>query len=137
MRRWLKDKPGASTESVAAAVAALRTIRGLVGEDKDYQDAYAYLRKHAPWMDYAGHRRRKMPIGSGVTEAACKIVFTQRFKCSGMKWDIAGGAVILELRVAVLSRTWTAVRDAMFASLAPTLPPTHRQISSVPLTNAA
>ena len=136
MRRWLKEKPG-GIHRVLRSAGALRTIRGLVGEHKDYQNAYAFLQKHAPWMDYAGRRRRKLPIGSGVTEAACKIVFSQRFKCSGMKWDIAGGAAILELRVAVLSRTWAAVRDAMFASLAPTLPRTHGQIRSIPPANAA
>jgi hypothetical protein len=136
MRRWLKDKPG-GIYRVLRSAGALRTIRGLVGEDKAYDDAYAFLRKHAPWMDYAGRRRRKMPIGSGVTEAACKIVFSQRFKCSGMKWDIAGGAVILELRVAVLSRTWTTVRDAMFASHAPTLSRTNSQIHGILLANAA
>ena len=136
MRRWLKDKPS-GIHRVLRSAGALRTIRGLVGEDKDYQEAYAYLRKHAPWMDYADRRRRKLPIGSGVTEAACKTVFSQRFKCSGMKWDIAGGAVILALRVAVLSRTWTAVRDAMFASMIPTLPRTHSPISGLPSANAA
>jgi hypothetical protein len=136
MRRWLKDKPG-GIHRVLRSAGALRTIRGLVGEHKDYQDAYAFLRKHARWMDYAERRRRKLPIGSGVTEAACKIVFSQRFKCSGMKWEIDGGAVILELRVAVLSRTWTAVRDAMFASQIPTLPRTHGPIRSSPIANAA
>jgi hypothetical protein len=136
MRRWLKDKPG-GIHRVLRSAGALRTIRGLVGEDKDYHDAYAFLRKHAHWMDYAGRRRRKLPIGSGVTEAACKIVFSQRFKCSGMKWDIDGGAVILELRIAVLSRTWIAVRDAMFASQTPTLPRTHKPIRSIPIANAA
>lgn len=136
MRRWLKDKPG-GIHRVLRSAGALRTIRGLVGEHKDYQDAYAFLRKHARWMDYAQRRRRKLPIGSGVTEAACKIVFSQRFKCSGMKWEIDGGAVILALRVAVLSRTWTAVRDAMFASQIPTLPRTHGPIRSRPIANAA
>ena len=32
----------------------------------------------------------KAPIGSGVTEAACKTIFTQRFKRSGMKWKLDG-----------------------------------------------
>ena len=136
MRRWLKDKPG-GIHRVLRSAGALRAIRGLVGEDKDYHDAYAFLHKHARWMDYAASRRRKLPIGSGVTEAACKIVFSQRFKCSGMKWDIAGGAAILELRVALLSRTWTAVRDAMFATLIPMLPRTHGPVCSIPIANAA
>jgi len=136
MRRWLKNKPG-GIYRVLRSAGALRKIRGLVGEDQDYHDGYAYLRKHARWMDYAERRRRKLPIGSGVTEAACKIVFSQRFKCSGMKWDIAGGAVILQLRVAVLSRTWAAVRDAMFAFQMTTLSPTHAPIRSFLTTNAA
>lgn len=136
MRRWLKDKPG-GIHRVLRSAGALRTIRGLVGEDKDYQAAYAFLHKHARWMDYAGRRRRKTPIGSGVTEAACKTVFSQRFKCSGMKWDVAGGAVILELRVAVLSRIWTTVRDAMFESQTITLPRTHGQFHTMPHTIAA
>jgi len=136
MRRSLKSKPG-GIYRVLRSAGALRTIRGLVGEDQDYHDGYAYLRKHARWMDYAERRRRKLPIGSGVTEAACKIVFSQRFKCSGMKWDIAGGAVILELRVAVLSRTWAAVRDAMFGFQMTTLSRTPAPIRSSLIANAA
>ncbi len=57
-----------------------------------------------------------MPIGSGITEAACKIVFTQRFKQSGMKWTIEGGRPILALRVILLSGIWEQVRDASLRS---------------------
>ena len=35
-------------------------------------------------MDYAARVAAKEPIGSGVTEAACKTVFTRRLKQSGM-----------------------------------------------------
>jgi hypothetical protein len=136
MRRWLKDKPG-GIHRVLRSAGALRTIRGLVGSDKDYDDAYGFLRKHARWMDYAGRRRRRTPIGSGVTEAACKTVFSQRFKCSGMKWDVAGGAVILALRLAVLSKTWATVRDEMFASFQIALPPTPSQNCHNPSSIAA
>ncbi len=136
MRRWLKDKPGGIHRLLRSA-GALRTIRGLVGADKDYDDAYGFLRKHARWMDYANRRRRRTPIGSGVTEAACKTVFSQRFKCSGMKWDVAGGAVILALRLAVLSKTWATVRNAMFASCKTVLPPTASENCETPLKIAA
>ena len=57
-------------------------------------------------MDYAGYRRRGLPIGSGVTEAACKTVFTQRFKRSGMRWGDESGQVILDLRAVYLSGIW-------------------------------
>jgi hypothetical protein len=136
MRRWLKDKPE-GIHRVLRSAGALRSIRGLLGANKDYQEAYAYLRKHAPWMDYAARRRRRTPIGSGVTEAACKTIFSQRFKCSGMKWDLGGGAVILELRLAVRSRTWITVWNAMYASRARTLPRTTGPFSEAALEIAA
>ena len=37
-------------------------------------------------MDCAGYQRRGLPLGSGVTEAGCKTLFTQRLKRSGMRW---------------------------------------------------
>ena len=93
----------ASTGSCAAPERARCSAAWWVKARTIKVAAYAFFLQHARWMDYAASRRRKLPIGNGVTEAACKIVFSQRFKCSGMKWDIAGGAVILELRVALLS----------------------------------
>ena len=47
----------------------------------------AAIRQKRRLMDYVGYRRRGLPIGSGVTQAACKTVFTQRFKRSGMRWN--------------------------------------------------
>ena len=67
-------------------------------------------------MDYRNYRRLRLPIGSGVTEAACKTVFTQRFKQSGMKWTIEGGRPILALRVIALSGIWDHVRQATLKS---------------------
>jgi hypothetical protein len=47
------------------------------------------------------------PIGSGVTEAACKTVFTRRLKQSGMTWKLDGGQWIVDLRVIQLSGVWS------------------------------
>ena len=55
-------------------------------------------------------------IGSGVTEAACKTVFAERLKRSGMTWGSAGGQVILDLRVLVLSGVWHETHQAYLAS---------------------
>jgi hypothetical protein len=115
MRRWLKEKPG-GVFRVLRSAGALRAIRGLVGEESEYDNPYAYLRNHASSMDYSRYRRLRTPIGSGITEAACKILFTQRFKRAGMKWKINDGKPILTLRVIALSNLWSAVRDAMLAS---------------------
>jgi hypothetical protein len=68
-----------------------------------------YLLAHSQQMQYSAYRRAGLPIGSGVTEAGCKVVFTQRFKQSGMTWGREGGAVILRLRLAVLSGVWGEV----------------------------
>jgi hypothetical protein len=57
-----------------------------------------------------------LPIGSGITEAACKVVFTQRLKRSGMSWTVAGGQVILDLRVIRLSGVGHAVHQRYLAS---------------------
>jgi len=78
-------------------------------EEESYQKAYNYLNTHQGSMDYCEYRRLGFPIGSGVTEAACKTVFTQRFKESGMMWKLEGGQTILVLRLAELSGVWNTV----------------------------
>ncbi len=71
--------------------------------EKLFAEAYNYLRKYARQMDYSRYRAQGKPIGSGVTEAACKTLFTQRLKQSGMRWEREGGQVIINLRVLKLS----------------------------------
>jgi hypothetical protein len=78
-------------------------------QEKEYWEAYNYLLRHSQQMKYSVYRRAGLPIGSGVTEAGCKVVFTQRFKQSGMTWGREGGEVILRLRLAVLSGVWDQV----------------------------
>ena len=57
-----------------------------------------------------------MPIGSGVTEAACKTVFTQRMKQSGMTWNTESGQWIVDLRVIHLSGVWSEVYQSYLGS---------------------
>jgi hypothetical protein len=78
-------------------------------EEKEYWEAYNYLLKHSKEMAYSTYKRAGLPLGSGITEAGCKVVFTQRFKESGMTWSREGGEVILRLRLAVLSGVWEEV----------------------------
>jgi hypothetical protein len=40
----------------------------------------------------------QLPIGSGVTEAACKSLVKQRLCASGMRWKTTGAKVVLSLR---------------------------------------
>ena len=67
--------------------------------------AVTYFHNHRLQMNYAFYRNNNYPIGSGVTEAACKTVIKQRLCCSGMRWKETGAAVVLSLRTLVLTAT--------------------------------
>jgi hypothetical protein len=109
MRHWLKHEWRAVFRILHSA-AKLRSRRVLSAtQEESYLQAYNYLNTHQEWMDYSEYRRQGLPIGSGVTEAACKTVFTQRFKESGMTWKLEGGQTILILRLAELSGVWNTV----------------------------
>lgn len=118
MCRWLKDKRRGVNRVLHSAAALRRRQRRkwTRKEQKEYQKGYGYLRKYLKFMDYASYRRQKLAIGSGVTEAACKTVFTQRLKQSGMTWYVAGGQVILDLRTILLSGVWDEVHRAYLAA---------------------
>jgi len=62
-----------------------------------------YFRNNRHRMNYASAATKFYPIGSGVTEAACKTLVTQRLKCAGMRWDINGGQGVLTTRSLIQS----------------------------------
>ncbi len=78
--------------------------------------AYKYLQVRRQHLRYAEYRRLGLPIGSGVTEAACKTVYTQRLKLSGMRWKKAGAQTILTLRIILLSGVWEQVYERMLTA---------------------
>jgi len=67
-------------------------------------------------MRYADYLAQGLPIASGVVEAACKTLVTQRMKCSGMAWKQTGGQAILTLRSLIQSdrwqHAWHLIKDA-------------------------
>ncbi len=58
-------------------------------------------------MDYAAYLKQGLPIASGIIEATCKTLVTQRMKCSGMRWGMSGGQAILSLRSLIQSDRWS------------------------------
>jgi len=60
--------------------------------------AITYFENHLFMMNYSEYRRLNYPIGSGVTEAACKTIVKQRLCSSGMKWKKVGAETVLCLR---------------------------------------
>jgi hypothetical protein len=95
----LKHEPGAAE----ALIAELETRGAALGRKRlpaEVESALTYFGNQVKGgrMDYAGLRERGIPIGSGVTEAACKVLVKQRLCGSGMKWKGRGAAAVLALR---------------------------------------
>src|SRR5512135_1206373 len=112
---WLKGKAHGAFRVLHSA-AALRKRRGLQGSRKQFQEAYDYLARRLRSLNYRRYRQCHLPIGSGVIEAACKTVFTQRMEQAGMMWSIEGGQVIVDLRVIQLSGVWSQVHQSYLQS---------------------
>jgi hypothetical protein len=99
-----------------------KIIRSLIHLTKQHpgrnrlETELAYFRKHRSRMRYATWRAACLPIGSGVVEAACKTLATQRMKRSGMRWKHEGGQAILTFRALVQSERF----DRAWALLAAT-----------------
>jgi hypothetical protein len=105
MQKWLLQAGGVNR--VLHSAAAWRVLCGLRGKkEAEFGKAYRYLRERMRYRNYAEYRRLGLPLGSGVTEAGCKTVYTQRLKLSGMRWHKAGAQTILNLRVVLLSGVW-------------------------------
>ena len=100
----------------AAALRARYPLKGKKRQD-DFRKAYDYLRKRTKFMHYAAYKRVGIPCGSGVTEAACKTIYTQRLKLSGMRWKMPGAQTILNLRVMLLSNVWTEAYQRLLIKL--------------------
>ena len=86
-----------------------RVIRSLVHLCKQHPrkmklaSELTYFRRNRHRMNYAALLERNLPIGSGVVEASCKTLVTQRLKRSGMNWGEEGGQAILLLRSLIQS----------------------------------
>lgn len=113
MRRWLRDRNEGITQILRSASQHRNRLedKGRLGKARKeaFFEAYRFLRNNSRWMQYAAYRRQGSPIGSGVTEAACKTVFTQRLKRSGMSWETISGQAIVDLRIVRLSGAWQNV----------------------------
>lgn len=115
MRKLLK-KPNGPFRVLHSAAALRDRHRMSAKAKKEFHKAYNYLRERTRHMRYAEFRAQGLPIGSGITEAACKTVFTQRLKLSGMRWSNEGAQTILNLRVILLSGVWDDVYQALVKS---------------------
>lgn len=71
-------------------------------EDSDnLQKVITYFTNNHDKMTYPDNLNKNLPIGSGITEAACKSIVKERLCKSGMKWKRHGVRVVLDLRTMI------------------------------------
>lgn len=138
-RRMLKalKKPSGASRVLHSAASHFHRRELRSSREKDFWKAYHYIQKRTRFLRYSEYASNHIPIGSGVTEAACKTIFTQRLKLSGMRWSFEGARTILNLRVILLSKTWRSTYDAHLHDLHPTDLRPYAPHDEIPLQNAA
>jgi hypothetical protein len=111
-KQWLKQSchdlkhEEGTAQKLHAQMLGLIEQKGLSKTVKEnLQSSITYYQNHHHQMNYAQYRHKNYPIGSGVTEAACKTLIKQRLCCSGMRWKEKGASIILSLRALVLTST--------------------------------
>jgi hypothetical protein len=107
---WFHEKRRQLKEKRSGARDILNEMKSYVQDNpeskrgrKELKQAISYFSNNLKRMNYASYRKECLPIGSGVTEAACKTVVKQRMSGSGMKWKSTGAATILNLRSLILT----------------------------------
>jgi hypothetical protein len=94
LREALRDEEG----GVDKVISALRYLTTKHPRRPKVRQGLNYFRTHRARMNYAALKKQGLMIGSGVVEAACKTLVTQRLKNSGMRWSHAGAQAILTPR---------------------------------------
>lgn len=69
----------------------------------EVEKAITYFENQMDRMDYNLYRTMGFPIGSGVTEAACKCIVKARLCGTGMRWRLDGAQRVLSLRTLIKS----------------------------------
>ena len=105
---WLNDRCKQLKHDAGAIDAIMKEMELFAKRKKlpksareNLSTAQTYFTNNRHRMNYADHLDQNLPIGSGVTEAACKTLVKQRLCCSGMRWKSQGAKVILSLRALI------------------------------------
>lgn len=113
-KEWLEQKCHNLKHKRGAASRILNELKTFSSKRKNYskenkdkiKKAVSYFTNQKNRMKYYAQVSLNLPIGSGVTEAACKSIVKQRLCRSGMKWTDKGAATVLSLRTLERSNRW-------------------------------
>lgn len=94
----LKHKTGAA-RALLGELEAFRKQRLSKAERATLEAAITYFENQQERMLYAHNTKRHLSIGSGVTEAACKVIIKERMCIAGgRRWTEHGASTVLSLR---------------------------------------
>ncbi len=105
-RIWLREEDDGADRVLRALRYRRSQSYGASRETIAAQIKYIENRKREGLLSYKLLLEENLPVGSGVVEAACKTLASQRLKCSGMSWGHDGAQAILTLRSLVQSGRW-------------------------------
>lgn len=94
-RTWLREERDGPDRVLRALRYRRDRSRGASRKIIVEQIRYVENRKKEGRLGYKELLDKSLPIGSGVVEAACKTLVSQRMKCSGMSWRDGQGILTL------------------------------------------
>lgn len=93
----LKNEKGSAIKLLSTFKKEL--LKKHIKSDKEIiEAAVTYFKNNFPKMNYNEILEMNLPIGSGVTEAACKVIVKERMCKAGMRWNDDGAHIVLKLR---------------------------------------
>lgn len=112
----LRHKLRHQDNGVDSVIRALIHLRDRFPLRKVIARELAFFRRNRNRMRYKQMADSGLPIGSGIVEAACKTLVTQRLKRSGMRWRNPGGQAVLSLRSLIQSDRFDIGWDLLILS---------------------
>jgi len=119
LKTGLKERADGAERIIRTLRFQCSLARG--NQRKRLEAELTYFRNQQARMHYTDYIRLNLPIASGVMEASCKTLVTQRLKRSGMAWTNAGGQAILTLRSLIQSNRWQAAWTLLSADFRKTV----------------
>jgi hypothetical protein len=113
-RETLKAEDGGAATVLRSMRARLPMVE-FKTRQKTLAGAIQYIanQNEAGRMNYAEALRRHYPIGTGITEAACKTIAGVRMKRAGSRFSQHGGQTVMTFRAAVLSGRFEALHELL------------------------
>jgi hypothetical protein len=102
----LKHKQGSASRLLVELKEHILTMSGkcLLERREEVRQVITYYENNKDKMSYARQVSENLPIGSGVTEAACKVLIKQRMCQSGSRWKDKGASAVLTLRALKITK---------------------------------